>query len=462
MTDQPEQPARPKRVWVETYGCQMNVSDTELMVGGLLAAGYEKAESLDDADVILLNTCAVREKAEDRIYGRASQLLRFKYTRPDLVLGITGCMAEHLKEKIVEKAPYIDLVVGPDAYRRLPELVATAGGDDPVIDVRLDRRETYDEAPLDRAPGVSGWITIQRGCDKFCTFCIVPYTRGRERGTAPREVLRQAHDLASMGYREVTLLGQTVNSYRYEDVDFADLLRAVHGVEGIRRIRYTSPYPVDFTPKLIATLAELDKVPPYLHLPVQSGADSMLERMKRGYTIGEFRRLVDDLRAAIPNLAMSTDIIVGFPDETDAEFEATVALIEELQLDFAFLFAYSEREGTYASRRIPDTVPDAVKKERLAHIIALQEKISARRYGEKVGQIVEVLAEGPSERNPEMWYGKSADFKTTIFPAPPGARPGALVDVLVERATSHSLGGRAVAIDGRAVPVEAAAAASAP
>jgi tRNA-2-methylthio-N6-dimethylallyladenosine synthase len=444
MTEPVEKRAR--RVFVETYGCQMNVADTELMLGGLRESGYEVADRLDDADVILLNTCAVREKAEDRIYGRAAQLLRFKYTRPDLVLGITGCMAEHLKEKIVEKAPYVDLVIGPDAYRRLPELLDRTidGEGDPIVDVRLDKGETYEGMTPARTPGVSGWITIQRGCDKFCTFCIVPYTRGRERGTPPREVLRQARELAAMGYREVTLLGQTVNSYVYEDVDFADLLRAVAEIDGIDRIRFTSPYPVDFTPKLIATIAELDKVPKYLHLPVQSGSDDVLERMKRGYTVAEFKRLAADLRAAIPGIALSTDVIVGFPGETDADFEATYQLVDELKFDFAYTFAYSEREGTYAAKRIEDDIPDAVKKERLARLIALQESIGHHKYRNLIGKTVKVLAEGLSRKG-EAWYGKSADFKTTMFAPTPGLRSGTIVDVRVVDATAHTLHGEIVA-----------------
>ena len=429
-----------KKVWIETYGCQMNVADTELMYGGLLKSGYQIAEQLDDADVILLNTCAVREKAEERIYGRASQLLRFKYTKPDLVLGITGCMAEHLKDQITERAPYVDLIVGPDAYRRLPGLLEQAGGSDPVVDVRLDKGETYDGMTPARGEGVSGWVTIQRGCDKFCTFCIVPYTRGRERGTPPREVLRQARELASMGYREITLLGQTVNSYVYEDVDFADLLRAVSQIEGLERIRYTSPYPVDFSDKLIATLAELENVPNYLHLPVQSGADSMLDRMKRGYSVQDFRTIVDNLRTAMPDIAISTDIIVGFPDETDEEFQATLDLVREVEFDFAFMFAYSEREGTYASKKIPDTIPEAAKKARLRQLIDLQEEIGLRKYRARIGAQVEVLASGPAKRG-NGWFGKSADFKTTVFDPPPGIRPGDLVRVEVTNATAHALYG---------------------
>jgi tRNA-2-methylthio-N6-dimethylallyladenosine synthase len=439
-----------KKVWIETYGCQMNVADTELMYGGLLNSGYTIAEKLDEADVILLNTCAVREKAEERIYGRASQLLRFKYTKPDLVLGITGCMAEHLKDKITERAPYVDLIVGPDSYRRLPDLLSQAGGGDPVIDVRLDKGETYDGMTPARGEGVSGWVTIQRGCDKFCTFCIVPYTRGRERGTPPREVLRQARELAGMGYSQITLLGQTVNSYVYEDIDFADLLRSVAQIEGLNRIRYTSPYPIDFSEKLIRTLAELDNVPNYLHLPVQSGADSMLDRMRRGYSVADFRKIVDSLRTHMPDIAISTDIIVGFPDETDAEFQATLDLVREVEFDFSFMFAYSERDGTYASKKIPDTIPEPLKKERLQELIRLQEEIGLKKYQRLVGKTVQVLADGPARRG-NGWFGKSADFKTTIFTPPADIAPGDLIDVEVASATAHALYG---AGHGRLTPAQ--------
>ena len=437
-------PRAAKKVFIETYGCQMNVADTELMYGGLQHGGYTIAESLDDADVILLNTCAVREKAEERIYGRASQLLRFKYTRPDLVLGITGCMAEHLKDKILERAPYVDLVVGPDAYRRLPDLIEATGAGDPVVDVRLDKNETYEGMVASRGEGVSGWISIQRGCDKFCTFCIVPYTRGRERGTPPREVLRQARELASMGYREVTLLGQTVNSYVYEESDFADLLRAVAELPGLDRVRYTSPYPIDFSTKLIKTLAALPNVPEYLHLPVQSGDDEVLERMRRGYTVDAFRDIVAELREHIPDIALSTDIIVGFPDETEAQFQRTLDLVAEVQFDFAFMFAYSEREGTFASKRIPDTIPETEKKRRLRALIDLQESIGRERYARRIGQTVEVLVEGEARKGNGDWYGKSRDFKTTVFPGYAGIRPGQMVDVRVDRASGHSLFGEVV------------------
>jgi tRNA-2-methylthio-N6-dimethylallyladenosine synthase len=445
LTDTPES-ARKARVYIETYGCQMNVADTELMFGGLVKEGWEVAKSLDEADVILMNTCAVREKAEDRVYGRASQLLRFKYTNPNLVLGITGCMAEHLKEKIIEKAPYIDVVVGPDAYRRLPAILQQATGKDPIIDVRLDKQETYDGMTPARGPGVSGWVTIQRGCDKFCTFCIVPYTRGRERGTSPRETLRQVRELADMGYREVSLLGQTVNSYRYEDVDFADLLRSVASIPGIDRVRYTSPYPVDFNSKLIETLATLPNVPRYLHLPLQSGSDAVLNHMNRGYSLQEFRQIVADLRQAMPDIAISTDMIVGYPTETEDDYEASMAVMRELRFDSAFMFAYSEREGTLASKKIPDVITPEVKQQRLARMIAQQEAISGEKYRQRVGTVVEVLVEGLSRKG-EGWFGKSGDFKTTVVAHDDRLRAGSLARVYVDTATSHTLFGHVVPDD---------------
>lgn len=430
-----------RKVYIETYGCQMNVADTELMYGVLRDGDYEIAENIDDADVVLLNTCAVREKAEERVYGRAAQLLRHKYERPELVLGITGCMAEHLQDKIVERAPYIDLVVGPDAYRRLPGLLSNAGEVDPIVDVRLDRNETYEGLAASRREGVSGWVTIQRGCNKFCTFCIVPYVRGRERGTSPREVLRQVRDLAAMGYKEVSLLGQTVNSYAYEGVDFADLLRSVAAVDGIERIRYTSPYPVDFSQKLIDTLAELDKVKNFLHLPLQSGSNKVLDHMKRGYTLEEYRDILVRLRAAMPDLAVSTDIIVGFPDETDEEFQMTLDAMREFQFDSAFMFAYSEREGTVAAKKIEDSIPESLKSERLSQLIALQNEIGMQKYAARIGATETVLVDSPAKRGPDHWIGRTDHFKNVVLPAYDGIAPGQIVQVKVERATLNTLYG---------------------
>lgn len=432
-----------KKVFIETYGCQMNLADSELMGGVLANSGYSSADALEEADVILINTCAVRERAEERVFGRLSHLLRFKNDKPELVLGVTGCMAEHLRDKIVDQAPYVDLVIGPDAYRRLPDLLDEATGEarDPVIDVKLDKAEVYEGLTPKRQAGVGGWVTVQRGCDKFCTFCIVPFVRGRERGVPPADILRQCRDLAERGYKEVTLLGQTVNSYVHEDTDFADLLEQIVPIEGIERIRFTSPYPTDFTPKLIETIARHDKICNYLHLPAQSGSNHMLDEMRRQYNREEYDQLVEDIRAAVPDMALSTDIIVGFPGETDEDFQKTVELLESTRFDFAYLFKYSERSNTFAARNMPDDIDEEVKGERLKQIIELQESISAEVFKSKVGGTYRVLVEGTSRRDPNELCGRTDDFKMCVFPKPDGQEiaAGDLVDVKVTDCTSHTL-----------------------
>jgi tRNA-2-methylthio-N6-dimethylallyladenosine synthase len=430
-----------RKVYIETYGCQMNIADSELMGGVLLRQGYKAARDLDEADIILVNTCAVREKAEERVMGRLATLNGYKNRRPEVLLGVCGCMAEHLRERLTEAAPYVDLVIGPDAYRRLPDLIDSASAEaaDPVIDVRLDRKETYEGISPVRQEGIRGWVTIQRGCDKFCSFCIVPFTRGRERGVPPREVLRQVRELAERGVPEVTLLGQTVNSYFYEDVDFADLLKAVAQVEGIKRVRFTSPYPVDFTPKLIETMASEPKISKYIHFPVQSGSTPMLKRMRRGYTAEEYMDLVRQLRAAMPDLAMSTDIIVGFCAETEEEFQKTLDLVREVRFDFSYMFKYSERDHTFASKKMPDDIPEEVKGRRLRDLIALQEEISYEVMQALVGQTVEVLIEGDSRRSDQDWVGRTDTFKTTIFPKVEGTEPGQVVPVKIRHANAHTL-----------------------
>jgi tRNA-2-methylthio-N6-dimethylallyladenosine synthase len=431
------------RVFVETYGCQMNVADSDMLVGLLGSSGFRRATSVDDADVVLVNTCAVREKAEEKVLGRAQELGALKKKRPDLVLGILGCMAEHLKGSLVERAPWIDVVAGPDSYRRIPEMLAGARTE-PVVDVRLDRDETYEGlSGAEGGDGVSGFVTIQRGCDKFCTFCVVPFTRGRERGTSPREVLRQVRELAERGYKEVVLLGQTVNSYVWEDVTFAQLLRAVAGVDGIERVRFTSPYPVDFTDDVVAAIAESPKICKYVHLPVQSGSDDVLARMRRGYTVADYHAIVGRLRAAMPDIALSTDILSGFSGETRADHEATLALMREVRFDSAFMFAYSERDLTFAAKKLADDVTPEEKKRRLAEIIALQERISAEVFRAQVGRHERVLVHGPSRRVATQMMGRTDGFKTVILPDGVGA-PGELVDVVIERATMATLFGATV------------------
>lgn len=437
------------RVYVETYGCQMNVADSDLIGSVLADAGYATTTQADQADILVVNTCAVREKAEERVTARASELGALKRKRPGAVLAIVGCMAEHLKESLADRAPSVDVIAGPDSYRRLPELLAAARAGrtaaspstpSPLqIDVRLDKAETYEGlSGAMGGDGVSGFVTIQRGCDKFCTFCVVPFTRGRERGTPPREVLRQVRELAAAGYREVVLLGQTVNSYVWDDTSFAGLLRAVCLVEGIERVRFTSPYPVDFTADVIAAIALEPKICKYIHLPVQSGSDVVLERMRRGYTVADYRAIVHALRAAVPDIALSTDILSGFSAETEDDHAQTLALMAELRFDSAFMFAYSERDLTFAAKKLPDDVTEPVKKRRLSEIIALQEKISAEVFAAQVGRRERVLVHGPSKRDPAQLIGRTDGFKSVILPAGVGA-VGELVDVTIERATMATL-----------------------
>ncbi len=434
-----------RRVFIETYGCQMNEADTELMFGLLRHRGYAVADSADEADVVLLNTCAVRERAEERVFGRLGWFKALKERRPEVVLGVAGCMAERLRESLVERAPHVDLVIGPDAYRRLPQLIDAA--DDPAadvqVDVRLDKRETYRDVHVDRVPGVSGWISIQRGCDKFCTFCIVPFVRGRERSMAPAEVVEQARGMASDGFREITLLGQTVSSYYERGHDFADLLRLVHDVEGLHRIRYTSPYPNDFSDRLLHTLAELPRVGRHIHLPVQSGSTRVLKDMKRGYTAEGFLDLIGRVRRILPDHALSTDIIVGYPGETEDDFQRTLDLVRAVQFDFAFMFHYSEREGTFAARRRADDIPLEVKKDRLKRLIAVQEGISKIRNTRMIGRTADVLVQGPSRRDPQQVVGRTSCFRTTILPGE-GLEPGDLVPARIVGGTSHTLFGETI------------------
>jgi tRNA-2-methylthio-N6-dimethylallyladenosine synthase len=420
----------------------MNVADSDMMLGLLRDGGYARTDDPARADLILINTCAVREKAEERVYARASALARHK-ARPGVILGITGCMAEHLKDGLRERAPFVDLVVGPDGYRRLLEHVARARGGQAVTDTALDRHETYEGIyPTgEDTGGVVGRVTIQRGCDKFCTFCVVPYTRGRERGTPPREVLRQARALAAGGHKEIQLLGQTVNSYRHEDVGFADLLRAVAAVDGIERIRFTSPYPLDFSPEVIRAMAETPKVCKHVHLPLQSASDAVLARMRRGYDFAGYRALVAALRAAMPSIAITTDILVGFCDETEDEHRETLRAQEDLRFDGAFTFAYSERAGTTAARKMPDTVPEPMKQRRLAEVIALQQRITGEIMEAQVGRRARVLVEAVSKRSADEYLARTDGFRSVIVPAGPGVEPGALVDVTITRATTATLFG---------------------
>lgn len=425
-----------KRVFLETYGCQMNVADSELMAGVLERAGMSLVERPEDADAVILNTCAIREHAEQRVLGRLGEFARLKASNPALVVGVAGCMAQHLRGKLLERKRVLDLVVGPDGYRNLPELLRRAAAA-PVAEIRLDRDETYGDLEPKRDGGVRAWVTVQRGCDKFCTYCVVPFTRGRERSLPLEELVRQVANAAAAGCREIVFLGQTVNSWRHGGHDFADLLRSANGVEGVLRIRYTSPHPSDMSERVIAAMAECDKVMPHVHLPLQSASDRILQAMNRTYTLAEYREVVSKLRAAVPGIAITTDLIAGFPGETEADHRATLDYMREVRWDGAFLFKYSARPDTKAFKW-PETVSEAEKGRRLTELIELQHGISGEIHDTRLGQVEEVLVESRGRRDDGQLYGKSRTFRTVVF-GDDGSAPGTLRRVRIVGATPVTL-----------------------
>lgn len=382
-------------IYIETYGCQMNVADSELMLGALRRAGYVPTDDPAGADVLVVNTCAVRDHAEQRVLGRMGELKRYK--RPGGVLGVVGCMAQRLGPKLLERVPQVDLVVGPDGYRALPELIARAREGERAADVTFRGWEHYEDVPIDRREGARAFVTVQRGCDYRCTFCVVPMTRGPERSRKLEDVVREVTDLAARGTSEVTLLGQTVNSYHDGAHDFADLLRAVGGIPDIRRVRFTSPYPTDFTDRVLAAMAETPSVCEHVHLPVQSGSDRVLKRMLRRYSRSGYLAVVAALRQAVPGIALTTDLIVGFPGETDADFADTLSLVDEVEFDDAYTFRYSVREGTPAVR-LREHVAPAVAAERLERLIGAVRGRARRGNLALVGTTHEVLIEGRAKR----------------------------------------------------------------
>lgn len=385
----------PKRVYIETYGCQMNVADSELLFGLLQREGFVRVDDPSVADVMLVNTCAVRDNAEQRVIGRMGELQRHK--RSGDVLGVVGCMAQRLGPRLLDQVPRVDLVVGPDAYRGLPEVIALAARGERVTDTEFRSWEHYEDVPAARDPGPTAFITVQRGCDYRCTFCIVPFTRGPERSRQLGDIMAEAALLTARGTTEVTLLGQTVNSYHDGRHDFADLLRGIGSISGIRRVRFTSPYPTDFTPRVVAAMADTPSVCQHVHLPVQSGSNAVLRRMLRRYTRQRYLEVVGQLRQAIPGLTLSTDIIVGFPGETEAQFEETLSLVAEADFDDAYTFKYSIREGTPAVR-LADHLSDEVASARLARLIEVVRTNVRRKNVARVGQVHEVLVERPARR----------------------------------------------------------------
>ncbi|MEA3246905.1 MAG: tRNA (N6-isopentenyl adenosine(37)-C2)-methylthiotransferase MiaB [Gemmatimonadota bacterium] len=402
-------------VYLETYGCQMNVADSELMLGKLAAAGYATADGPDGADVILVNTCAVRENAEQRVIGRLTDLRR--HMKPDTVLGVTGCMAQRLGERLLDADSRVSLVIGPDAYRALPELIDGARRGERTTATDFDLEEHYDDFQARRFEGVKAWIPVQRGCDYRCTYCIVPYTRGPERSRALDDVVRESAAVAAQGLTEVVLLGQTVNSWTDGTRDFGALLRAVGAVEGIRRVRFTSPHPNDFTDSVIAAMAETPAVCEHVHLPVQSGSDAVLKRMVRRYSRAGYLDCVARLRAAIPGLSVTTDIIVGFPGESDADFSATLSLVREVGFDDAFTFKFSPREGTPATRMPAElAVPGDVVDERYDTLVREVRSIARARNLRRLGERREVLVEKEARKGGNLLQARSRDFRTVLVP----------------------------------------------
>ena len=429
----------PKKAYIETYGCQMNVSDSELMQGILAAQGYDAASTPDEADIILVNTCAIRDHAEQRVFGRVGELFKLKRERPDLVIGVTGCMAQRLGPSLLEKAPYVELVMGPDAYRQLPEVLgklrpqtatspATARRSLPVITGKASKvvnhgialldfepEENYEGIRVERTSGVSAWVPVQRGCNYRCTYCIVPYTRGPEKNRDPEHLLAEVRDVAEQGIPEVVLLGQTVNSYEHGDWNFSRLLREVARVDGIKRVRFTSPHPNDFTPDLVEVMAEEPTVCKQLHLPVQSGHNRTLKRMLRRYTVESYLEKVELVRSAIPEIALSTDVIVAFPGETEEEYQATLDLMRHVRYDDAYLYKYSLRDGTPATR-LPreEFIAADVAQERLEQLIALHRSIQAEINRAEVGRTVEVLVERAARTAGDM-LGRTDGNKVVAF-----------------------------------------------
>jgi tRNA-2-methylthio-N6-dimethylallyladenosine synthase len=400
-------------VYIETYGCQMNVSDSELMLGTLAAHGYVEAKGPEGADVILVNTCAIRDHAEQRVIGRVGDLKQ--YMTRDTVMGVTGCMAQRLGPELLKKAKHVSLVIGPDGYRALPELIAGAREGHKAVATDFDLEEHYEDVIARRFDGVKAWIPVQRGCDYRCTYCIVPYTRGSERSRQLADVVRESHAVVEQGLTEIVLLGQTVNSYNDGVSDFADLLRAVGAVDGIRRVRFTSPHPNDFSDRVIAAMAEVDAVCEHVHLPMQSGSTDVLKRMLRRYTREDYFQCAERLRAAIPGMGLTTDIIVGFPGESEADFEDTLSAVRDVGFDDAFTFKFSPRDGTPATRMPAEwTVTDDVASDRLDRLIAeVRSGARARNLG-RLGEKREVLVE-KAARDKRLMQARSRDWKTVLI-----------------------------------------------
>ncbi len=417
----------------------MNLADSEIVLSLLDESGYCRTESIGSADVILVNTCAVRENAEQRVYGRLGDFSRYKKENPAVVVGVLGCMAERLRKELLESESFIDLVVGPDEYRKLPALIDAAIEGEKGIAVKLSRVENYDDIVPLRTDGLIAWLSIMRGCDKFCTFCVVPFTRGRERSRSLTNIVREVGELSQRGFKEVTLLGQNVNSYRDGENDFASLLASAAAVDRTMRIRFMTSHPQDMSDAIIRTIAKHDNICSYIHLPVQSGSDRILELMNRSYTAEQYRSLVKRIKASIPGVALSTDIIAGFPTETEDDHRQTLELIQEIGYDGAYTFKYSPRENTKAWQ-MTDDVPEETKLRRLNEIIELQRSISLLSNRSLIGSTLEVLVEGSSKKSDSDYCGRTDTNKMVVFPKN-GDAAGSYIRVKIDHVNSATLFG---------------------
>lgn len=460
MISKPEN-SNGKKLFLESYGCAMNFSDSEIVASILKDKGFETTKDFFEADVIFVNTCAIREGAEQRVRQRLTEYKKAKKTNPDLIVGVLGCMAERLKAQFLEEEKLVDIVVGPDAYRSLPELIEIAETGQKAVNVLLSKEETYaDIAPVRLGSnGVTAFISITRGCDNMCAFCVVPFTRGRERSRDPETIVKEAHDLFNQGYREVTLLGQNVDSYLWtggglkkenpssEELQnattFAQLLEKVALVNPELRVRFSTSHPKDMTDDVLYAIAKHENICNYIHLPVQSGNTRILEMMNRGYTREWYMNRIESIRKIIPDCAISMDIITGFCSETEEEHNDTLSLMEYVKYDFGYMFAYSERPKTLAERKYKDDVPAEVKSRRLAEIVELQLKHSAERTKEGLGKVHRVLVEGVSKKSKEQLFGRNSQSLVVVFPKE-NYKPGDYVNVLAEECTGATLIGKVV------------------
>ena len=434
-----------KSYYLETYGCQMNVADSELIAGMLKKQGYVISKSMDNADAIFVNTCAIRERAEQKVHSRLGLYSQIKQNRPGVIIGVLGCMAQHLKDEILETKPYVDIILGPDSYRKLPALLdRNAENTNNTVDTKLSRFEVYDNLFPSRQEGINAWISIMRGCDKFCTFCVVPFTRGRERSRSMASIVNEVKKAIADGYVEITLLGQNVNSYQHDGRKFQHLLQAVAEIPGVQRLRYTSPHPQDMTNELIHVMNDYENICNAVHFPLQAGANRILKRMNRTYTKEHFIQRAQWIREFLPNCGLSTDIIVGFPGETEAEFQETLKVMSAVKFDSAFTFKYSLRTGTKAAE-YSDHISETEKQTRLEEVIKLQKHHTLLRNKAIIGQVEKVLVEKVSKRSASHWAGRTDSNKWVIFPKQ-DTQIKDIVPVLITDAKGISLQGQLVNI----------------